>query len=155
MTEVQRIVDQYDRTMNGDAWHGDPVWKILEGITSETAARKPIPAAHSIWELIAHMTYWEAEVCRRLRDLPARPEAELNFPAAPAATAQNWDSALAEFRNSNTEFRYALSQLEDSQLDQPLSGPTKTIYVEAHGVIQHNLYPAGQIAILKRNSEQQ
>ena len=40
MTEVERILDQYDRAMNGDAWHGDPVWKILDGVSAEQAARR-------------------------------------------------------------------------------------------------------------------
>ena len=50
MTEVRRILNQYDRVMNGDAWHGDPIWQILDGISAEKAALRPIANAHSIWE---------------------------------------------------------------------------------------------------------
>ena len=150
MTEMERILDQYDRAMNGDAWHGDPVWKILDGISAEQAARRANPHTHTIWELVSHMTFWETEVCRRLNDQPARPLDQLNFPATPEATAENWDRALAEFRRSNGEFRTALSQLDKSQLDQPLPGRDKSIYVEVNGVIQHNVYHAGQIAILRK-----
>jgi uncharacterized damage-inducible protein DinB len=150
MTEVERILDQYDRVMNGDAWHGDPMWKILDGISASEAASRAHPDAHSIWELVSHVTFWESEVYRRLNNLPARPYKELNFPAAPQMTAENWESTLAEFRHSNTEFRKALSQLEASRLDEPLSTAEKTVYVEVHGVIQHNLYHAGQIAILRK-----
>ena len=88
MTEVERIIDQYDRAMNGDAWHGDPVWKTLEGISPEVAADRPLSAIHTIWELVAHMTFWETEVYRRLNNLPARSVDELNFPAMREATAR-------------------------------------------------------------------
>jgi len=150
MTEVERIIDQYDRAMNGDAWHGDPVWKILEGISPETAAKRHLPAAHTIWELVAHMTFWETEVFRRLTNLPARSEVDLNFPPMPEATAENWNRTLEMLQSSNADFRSALTQLDASQLDRPLSAPEKTVYVELHGVIQHHLYHAGQIAVLRK-----
>ncbi len=98
MTEVDRILDQYDRAMNGDAWHGDPVWKILDGISAEQAAARAHPQRHTIWELVAHMTFWETQVFRRLNNLPDMPTEELNFPAMPEPTAENWQTTLGDFR---------------------------------------------------------
>ncbi len=153
MNEIERTLEQYDRTMNGNAWHGDPVWKVLEGISAEQAARRVGTQSHSIWELVSHMTFWETEVCRRLSGLPARSVEELNFPAAPEATAENWNRTLAEFRRSNEEFRAALTKFDGTQLDRPLPGREKsgyTAYIEANGVIEHNLYHSGQIAFLRK-----
>jgi uncharacterized damage-inducible protein DinB len=150
MTEVERILDQYDRAMNGDAWHGDPVWKILDGTSAEQAARRAGANTHTVWELVIHMTFWETEVCGRLNNLPARSTEELNFPTMPEATEENWSSALSDLRRSNAEFRQCLSQLEPARLDQTTPGRDKTIYVEVHGVIQHHLYHAGQIAIVSK-----
>ncbi len=150
MNEIDRILDQYDRGMNGDAWHGDPVWKILEGVSAEQAADRVHPEAHTIWELVAHMTFWETEVYRRLNSLPPRSQEDLNFPAMPEKTAENWNATLAEFRRSNAQFREALSQLDAWRLDQVMPARDKSIYVEVHGVIQHSLYHAGQIALLRK-----
>ena len=150
MTEVERILDQYDRAMNGDAWHGDPVWKILGGLSAEHAAWRAAKQVHTIWQLVSHMTFWETEVFRRLNRLPARPVEELNFPPMPDVTADNWTRTLEELRQSNLNFRTALTKLDDSQLDQPMPGRDKSTYVEIHGVIQHHLYHAGQIAILSK-----
>jgi uncharacterized damage-inducible protein DinB len=150
MTEIRRVLDQYDRAMNGDAWHGDPVWRILEGLTPEQAATHASPKAHSIWELVSHMTFWETEVYRRLKHLPARSPDKLNFPATSKVTAESWTETLDDFRRSNEAFRSAVAQLDDAQLDDPLPGRDKSAYVEIHGVIQHNLYHAGQIALLRK-----
>ena len=150
MSEVYRILDQYDRAMNGDAWHGDPVWKILEDLTPEEAAMYARANAHNIWELVAHMTFWETEVYRRLKHLPARSPAKLNFPATPEVTAENWNKTLRDFRQSNDDFRSAVAELDDAKLDHALPGRDKSEYVEVHGVIQHNLYHAGQIALLRK-----
>jgi uncharacterized damage-inducible protein DinB len=139
--------------MNGEAWHGDPVWQILDGISAEQAARRSLPGRHTIWELVAHMTFWETEVYRRLNNLPARSTEELNFPAMPEATEENWNATLAEFRRSNVDFRRVLSQLDSARLDETTQGRDKSIYVEVHGVIQHHIYHAGQIAILRSLGE--
>jgi hypothetical protein len=58
---------------------------------------------------------------------------------------------LQEFRASNEGFRAAVAALDEARLQQPLSAPDKSVYVEVHGVIQHNLYHAGQIALLHKN----
>jgi len=150
MTETERILDQYDRVMNGSAWHGDPVWKILKGISPQQAARRLSPRTHTIWELVSHMTFWEGEVCRRLAHQPARSAKGLNFPAMPEATEENWNATLAEFRRTNEALRNAIRQLDASLLDRPVLGRKRTIYVELHGIIQHDLYHAGQIAFLKK-----
>ena len=150
MTEVQRILDQHHRALHGGAWHGDSVWEILQGISPEQAFARPLPAAHTIWELVAHMTFWETEVFRRIQKLPPQSETELNFPKLPEATADHWELVLDGLRRSNADFRQCLAALDDSRLDEPLSGPDKSIYLELHGVIQHHLYHGGQIALLKK-----
>jgi hypothetical protein len=150
MSEVERILDQYDRALHGSAWHGDSVWEILDGITPEQAFRRLSPVTHTIWELVMHMAFWETEVHHRLRRLPPQSEAELNFPAMPDPTAENWNLALETLRASNAAFRDTLVALADSQLDTPLSAADKSVYVEVHGVIQHHLYHAGQLALIRK-----
>jgi uncharacterized damage-inducible protein DinB len=48
------------------------------------------------------------------------------------------------------EFENAVSRLDDSKLDQRIIAGLPSIYVTLHGIIQHTLYHAGQIAILKK-----
>lgn len=152
MTEVERVLDQYDRAMSGDAWHGDNVWTILTAVDPLQAFDRPLAGRHSMWELLAHMKFWETQVCRRLAGLPSLPVDDLNFPAMPEATTESWRQLLQEYRMSNENLRKAVAALSDVRLDQPLSAPHKSVYVEVHGVIQHNLYHAGQIAFLRKNS---
>ncbi|HZD31556.1 MAG TPA: DinB family protein [Candidatus Angelobacter sp.] len=150
MSEIARILDQYDRALHRDAWHGDPVWKILAGVNPRRAFRRLSPATHSIWELVMHMAFWETAVHRRLRKLPKQSVKKLNFPALPEPTAANWNYALGTLRASNVAFRETLAQLDETELDKPLSSARKSVYVEVHGVIQHHLYHAGQMAVLRK-----
>src|SRR5664279_4533324 len=104
MTQDRRILDQYDRVMNGDAWHGDPIWQILDGISPECAAYRAFPGTHSIWEIVLHMMFWEGVASRRLQGERAGLEEALNFPVPPATSEANWQKTLAGFRASNQQF---------------------------------------------------
>src|SRR5262245_38497345 len=57
-TECNRIADQLAATLNGEAWYGDSLHKILQGVTAAQACSRPIPCAHTIWELVAHVEVW-------------------------------------------------------------------------------------------------
>jgi uncharacterized damage-inducible protein DinB len=152
MTEVGRILHQHELVFSGDAWHGDPIWNILEGVSATAAASHPLPRAHSIWELVLHMTFWEAVVTRRLKGERAGMDEALNFPAVPAVTEPNWHATLDRLRFSNREFRETLARLDPSKIDELSAARKRTFYEEAHGAIQHSLYHAGQIALLKKAS---
>ncbi len=151
MTETDRMVAEYDRVMHGNAWHGDPIWQILDTITAETAAQRPIANAHTIWEIVLHMTFWEGAGAKRLAGQRAVEDEALNFPAPPAPTEANWEKTREAFRASNQEFREALGRLDPSRLDELSAAGKRSFYAEAHGVIQHNIYHAGQVALLRKS----
>jgi len=48
----------------------------------------------------------------------------------------------------------AVAAVDDSKLNEPIikdpNTPFSTVYVTLHGGVQHDLYHAGQIAILKK-----
>ena len=53
MNEVGRIVDQLEREHAGDPWHGSPLSTILDGVTWQQAAAKPLADAHVGLALLA------------------------------------------------------------------------------------------------------
>jgi uncharacterized damage-inducible protein DinB len=157
MNDIQRILGQYDRVMHGSPWHGDPIWQIIDGISAGRAASRPVANAHSIWEIVGHMAFWEDVAAKRLGGLRAGLEEpddfEGNFPAAPEATEANWQKTLDSFRASNKAFREALQELDAAQLDELSAAGKRSFYDEAHGLIEHNVYHAGQIALLAKASK--
>ena len=140
--------------MHGSAWHGDAIWKILDGISAERAASRPIANAHSIWEIVGHMAFWEGVAAKRLAGARAGLEEEGNFPAAPEVSEANWQKTLDEFRASNQAFREALQKLSPARLDEKSAAGKRSFYDEAHGLIEHNVYHAGQIALLAKAMNQ-
>ena len=150
MTEIERIIDQLNRAFVGEAWHGPAVIEILEGVTAKQAAAYPLTGGHSIWELALHLAAWTRAVRRRLQGDPAQLTDAENFPAVTDSSERAWAEVRESIKQAQVELRSAILLLDDSRLDQPIIEGMSSIYVTLHGVIQHSLYHAGQIAILKK-----
>src|SRR5258708_39535741 len=80
MRLADRILVQLKSTYDGNAWHGTPLRKILDGVDESTANARPIPKAHTIAELTSHITAWMEIVERRARGERVKVSARMNFP---------------------------------------------------------------------------
>jgi len=145
MQEIERIGKQLERTYSGDAWHGPSLRSVLEGIDDAEAKARPVSGAHSIAELAAHILAWREETLRRLegngRDLPM----EENWPEP-----LEWSELLERLDLSHDRLTKAVAALPEEILDEKVKGRRESHYVLLQGMIHHDLYHAGQIAILKK-----
>jgi uncharacterized damage-inducible protein DinB len=153
----ERIVDQLERGYDGDAWHGSPLGQIMSGVTSAEAAAKPIPGAHSIWELVLHLSAWKSEIRERLKGKSAGQPPVGDFPPVPAPTEAAWSEATAALEREHRELVRLVIGLSDSELDRPVNdlrpgrrGAVPTSWQTLQGILQHDAYHAGQIALLKK-----
>ena len=152
MTEVARILDQLHRAYEGPAWHGPALREVLAGVTYQTAAQRPIPGAHTIWELVLHLTVWMSVPTRRIAgaEIPTLPP-DQDWPAPPEPSELDWQQALDHLAQAQRDLESEVRQLTDERLREKVLGEVPySIYTMLHGVVQHNLYHAGQIALLKK-----
>lgn len=151
MREAERIAEQLRRAHEGEAWHGPALNELLGGVTAAEAAARPVAGAHCVWELVLHVEAWERAGLRRLGGDPAKiydtPE---DWSGVDAADGEAWRAALARLAATNAELRAAVLELEDARLDEPILPEMSSVYVTLHGAVQHTLYHAGQIALLKK-----
>lgn len=151
MTETHRINSQLKRAYQGEAWHGPSLRELLDGVTAEQAAAKPIPNAHSIWELVNHIIAWEQIVKARLEGKALAEIAdEVNFPPVTDTSEAVWQATLQSLDASNQSLRDSIRQIDDARLEEMVEGASYPVYALLHGAIQHDLYHAGQIALLKK-----
>ena len=154
ITEVDRIRDQFRRAFDGEAWHGPSVLALLEGVTAAQAAAHPIPDAHSIWELTLHIAAWERACLRRLQGDPARLSDEEDWRPINDTTETAWENTKQYLIDTHRELLDAIAGLDETRLNEPIitdaSTPYSSVYVTLHGGVQHDLYHAGQIAMLKK-----
>jgi len=160
--EMRRIADQLDRAVNGPAWHGPAILELVKGVSAKDAAAKPIPAAHSIWELVVHTAAWLEIVRLRLDGkAPRRITEDMNWPSAGPAKSKGakgesanreWRTDIDRLRRAERDLQAAIESHDDRRLSETLPGvgDTWSAYITLHGAVQHVLYHAGQIAILKK-----
>ena len=152
MGEAKRIAEQHRRAYHGEAWHGPSVFETLRGVTAAAAAKRPIAQAHTIWELVLHLTSWERIVCSRVEGEVIEDSRALDWPAMPRPTATAWKEARAALESASDELRMAIARMTDRKLQTKRAGATRTYYDLVHGQVQHALYHAGQIALLRKGS---
>lgn len=151
MNEVKHLADQHRRALEGGAWHGPALLEALRGVTAKRAASRPIRAAHSIWEIVLHIEAWDRVVLGRLTGRPIDLSDEENWPDVRDVSPGAWKRAVASMKSTHQKLHRQIEKLTPARLDAGY-GPRKRykLFRLVHGVVHHELYHAGQIAILKK-----
>ena len=148
--EAERIADQVERAWGGDAWHGPSLRELLSDVSAEEAVARPVAGAHTIWELVLHINAWEKAAAELIDGGPGKLTDAEDWPPVEDTGAAAWKDALTALERDNAALRSRILQLGDEDLGRKLEGRDYEAYVLLHGVVQHDLYHAGQIALLKR-----
>ena len=134
---------------------GMPGMDLPCGQSSPTCWRRsPRPgrsaAVHSIREIVRHVTFWYDGVRRRLGGEVVEADEVEQWPDAVDAGEAGWQQELDDLERAHKALVEAAGKLGDDDLERPVPGKPYNAYVLLHGLVQHNLYHAGQVAILKR-----
>src|SRR5450755_1963228 len=149
--ETKRIASQLRRSYEGEAWHGPSLRELLVDVTAERAAAKPLAGTHSIWELVLHIDAWERAALSVVGgsrfDVLA---GDADWPPLRETSAEAWQGALDRLESTTRELVAVIRAMDDARLEELAGGREFNLYFLLHGVVQHNLYHAGQIALLKK-----
>ena len=153
MSETARLADQIRRAFEGEAWHGDSVGELLANVDAKTAAAHPIQGAHSIWELLLHIAAWDDAVLRRAGGTAVKLGDEENFPPVIDTSEKAWRKAVEQVKEKHDALVRAVAAFPEARLFDPVPGKPEKYYDHFYmfsGIVQHELYHAGQIALLKK-----
>jgi uncharacterized damage-inducible protein DinB len=149
------IITELRKAFNGDAWHGGNLMQQLNLVEPADAFIHFIPNAHSIAELVLHITAWTDEVNSRLLGATAKEPAAGDWPTPQAETIKEWEKIVFDCKTSNEELIRVcdgLSMLDwesevNDERDREL-GTGVTNLALVNGLIQHHAYHSGQIGLL-------
>ena len=149
MSEITRITALMEETFEGNPYYGDSVLGALENVTADVASQRPPWSAHSIWELVAHLTA-ELDYARDVIEGTAGPwvEGETTWPIIPDRAQEAWGEAQEDLKRANRLLVGAVRQLDDSVLDKQPVRVRGPFYIMLHGTMQHSIFHAGQISLL-------
>lgn len=162
---VARLRETLRRSFDGEAWHGPALRDALDGLSAHDAAARPVPGAHSAWELTLHVAAWADEVARRARGARPGLPAAGDWPAPPTEpTEEAWAAARAALDGARDGLLAAVAAVAPDRLDRPLPPPgggheqvaadalgtRDTLHGTLIGLAEHNAYHGGQIVLLRR-----
>jgi hypothetical protein len=135
------------------AWHGTNLLGSIRGLDVETAAWRPAPGRHNIWELIVHCAYWKYAVTRMLTGAK-RGSFEYdgsNFFPRENGTIDDLTRDIRLLRRCHRDLIAAASKVKPRELEHKAPGSRKWTREQAiRGAACHDVYHAGQIQLLKR-----
>ena len=103
--------------------------EILAGVNAKTAAAKPVPNAHSIWELLLHIAAWDGAAIRRAQGHAVQLGDAENFPPIKDTSDAAWRSDLETVKQKHDELVETVASFPESRLQEQVPGkkrPTTT-----------------------------
>ena len=154
---LERMLDEAYR---GPAWHGPSVQSALRGVDAERALWRPGPGRPNVWEQALHCALGKHIVSERLdpsvRPRFPRPRTNAWWSPSPdvhdaAARAQAWAADLALLDACHERLLATLRRIPRARLDARQG--RVTLGEQVAGMVMHDAYHAGQIALVLRLAE--
>ena len=145
MNRVETLLKELRDVYQGSPWYGDSLRKTLSRVREAEANERPLARAHSIAELVGHITTWIDTVHRRIDGEVVHVTAAENFPRS-----QTWKEQLRRLDEAYAALADRVSSMSDADLDGKVAGKRQTVEYAVRGVVQHCIYHQGQIVLLRK-----
>lgn len=154
MRYTDHLAKRLVATITGPMWHGPAVNDLLQDVTAADALARPLAHAHSIWELVHHMTVWARVPLERIEGVVRThmTDAE-DWPPAPVGDAANdeaWTAAQRALLEAYGALAMRARTLRDDELAAFVPHHDYTVATMLDGVVEHGTYHAGQVALVKK-----
>lgn len=149
--EIEHLADEHRRAMHGPSFHGPGVLEVLDGVSAEVAGRRPIAGAHTIWEIVRHIEVWDRVVLLRILGTIFDPTPEEDWPPVHDTGEDAWKRDVARMVATHEELNQAILGLNAEALEVRIQAERPELYRLVYGAAHHELYHAGQIAILRKD----
>ena len=139
--------DAFDR----EPWYGDSVMKKLNTINLDIANVRPLPSFNSIAEIIQHMINWRIFAIKKMqgdKGFDIRQNYANDWTEANISSQSDWDELIKKLQSSQKEIIKLLSVKNEDFLDLKVSGRDYDFAFLLAGILQHDIYHLGQIALV-------
>lgn len=151
MLRSQSLSDQLQVVLDGDPWYGESLVTKLLNIRAEAQHPKELNKTASF---IRHLINWRQFVIKKL-------EGDISFDITLNTTAdwtainidhfETWDDLIEVLKKSQNQLLTLIESLPDEALMKQVPGKDYSFEHMLHGLIQHEVYHTGQIAVYWKN----
>lgn len=148
LMEKDRIIKMFTDLYNGKPWLDVTILGKLKGISAGKASAKVLPGWNSVWQIVNHLTNWRLEVLARMQgQTTVSPENNYFAPIGDKSEAA-WKAALIRLDQSQSQWIEFLKSFNEEEFAKIYPDNNFTYYEHIHGILQHDAYHLGQIALL-------
>ena len=151
MTAKQVLLDQLAACHDKDGWFVC-MHSALGGLTERQAAAPAPGSAHSIWQILEHVTFWNDRYLSRFHGKAQDPVKDNDSTFTVTASGEEaWGAAKARFDEVMKNWKSTLQDMEDKKLDAPVGdGSPDTWSAKIAHMILHAAHHIGQIVTLRK-----
>ena len=149
-TQPSSIAPQIGRAFTGPVWHGEAIAELLAGVTAAEAVARPFDDLHTIAELVGHIGAWTAIAEQRLTGDTGSPDESDVWPDVNTSTEKTWAAAVDECLEMHRSLMRAAAAVDERLLHETLPGCNHDMETMLRGIVEHDAYHGGQIAMLKK-----
>ena len=152
MSQIRHIRRLLIETYGGNPWHGRSIKSLLSEISPEIGLKKPNAASHSVADLLWHMAIWRQFTINAVK--PGNQNLEYfeknDWRELDLTKTSTWTDGINELEKSQLDLIELLDTVDDSILSASVPDRKYNVKVLLYGVVQHDIYHAGQIAYIKK-----
>jgi uncharacterized damage-inducible protein DinB len=153
MTTKDILLRQFTLAYDENGWFV-ALKNALHNLTAEEAAWKPENLDNSIWEILAHLNYYNRAYLERFKGVnyvyPAD-DNDATFAGGESVSGEAWQAEVKIFDEIMTEWRGLLETAPDTKFDEPVSTPNKTPWCELLSHVNlHNAHHGGQVVVIRK-----
>lgn len=130
------------------------VRNVLDGVTAEQAAWKAEGTDNSIWESLAHLTYYNNAYLQRFKGEKyeyKKADNDATFEAPEEPTEEDWKRDVDTFDSVMREFRSLIESASEEKFDHPVSEKNQASWAELiMNINAHNAYHGGQMLLIRK-----
>ena len=147
------LLQQFTACYDENGWFV-AVRNVIEGVTVEQAVWKPEGADNSIWETLAHLSYYNNAYLQRFKGIDYEYDVADNdatFAAAKNPAVADWQAEVARFDSIMTEWRELLEAAQEAAFEKNVPQKSERKWGDLIADINaHNAHHSGQIVLLRK-----
>ncbi|MFK7949377.1 MAG: DinB family protein [Saprospiraceae bacterium] len=145
---IYNLKDAYD----GEPWYGASLMDILNK-TNHKTINLSIVDQYSIAKVLKHIISWRMFAINMLEnntEFDIQENSEANWARKFVPNEEEWLDLINEFKESQVRLIELLESLNDEFLKKQIPNRTYNYYYLIEGILQHDIYHFGQIAMIHR-----
>lgn len=153
MTTKSTLLGQFTASYDENGWFV-ALKNAVRNLTADEAAWRPENTDNSIWEILAHLNFYNDAYLKRFQGIAvdySGIENSETFAADETVSEKSWQAELEKFDSVMSEWRALLEAAEETKFDEAVSATNKSPWSAVISDINlHNAHHGGQIVLLRK-----